>query len=358
MQRDVASPATSLEHVRSVPIDEALLEPPSQESADEARDVTAGEMAEAVAEAMARTPANAVVEEPAAPETDGVDRTAVVPDISVTEHFAALLGTAPVDGRFSECRIDAAHDLESSDAETLDQNEPVAVEAATAVDPIEEFLPSLRVDRFVWPEESLRMNRQAADQLGLLSNILSRQQAEGRKVVGFGSHAAGQGCTTILLSVARRLRSDDTKVIVVDADFGNPCLSERLGIACRIGWNDVVGGGEPLEEVVIVSAHDGLALVPLRQAASGQGEDSDGPPDLGTVTRGLREHYDLVLVDLGVLNPGTLFGDGDRRPIKEALDGVVVVRDVRSMTESGLDVASQLLREAGLLELGVTENFV
>ena len=358
-RQGLASPSTSPEQVRSVPIDDALLESASEESTDKSGDVTADEMAEAVAEAMARTPANAVVEEPGPLETDQIDKGPVVPEVSCNDNFAALLGTARVERPFSECRIDTAHNSVPPNAAIVSkESQAVAPENRRADDRSGEFLPLLRVERFVWPEESLRMNRQAADQLGLITDSLSLQLSRERKVVGIGAHAGGQGCTTILLSAARRLGGYGFDLIVVDADFGNPCLGERLGIACRIGWDEVLAVGEPLEEAVIVSQRDRLALLPLKKGRSGENDASDGPPDLGAVTRRLREHYDLVLVDLGELNARTVAGNGRCRPIKEAVDGVLLVRDVRNRMQSGFDEASQLLREAGLVELGVTENFV
>ena len=341
---------------------DALLESGSEDLTDETGNVTAGEMAEAVAdamaEAMARTPAAAIVEEPSPLETNRVDEDPGVPEVSGADGFAAFLGTARVDGPFSRCRIDSGHDLTPCNAAALsEESQSAAVsEGALANDRSAGFQPLLRVERFVWPEECLRMSQQAADQLSLLTDSLTLQQERGREVVGFGGHGTGQGCTTILLSVARRLEEESgLKAIIVDGDFGNPCLSERLGIACRTGWDDVLAAGEPLEEAAIVSERDGLGLLPLGKGASGE---NGGPPDLGAVTRILREHYDLVLVDLGELNAERLTGAGRCRPIQECVDGVVVVRDVRSRMQSDRDETSRLLCEAGLVEMGVAENFV
>ena len=358
-QQDVVSPSTSSEPVRGVPLDDALFDPVCKESADGHKDVTAGEMAEAVAQALAGPPANVVAEGPQAREADQAEEESVVPEVPGTDSLVALLGKAPADGPFFERRVDAAHDVASPDAPAESEDgQPVTAEAVLESDRIGEFLPSLRVEYFLWPEECLRMSRQAPDQLNLLTDSLSRQPARGRKVVGLGGHAAGEGCTTILLSAARSLAGSGMKIIIVDADFGNPCLDERLGIACRIGWDDVLAAGEPLEEAIIESDRDRLALLPLRRPSSDENDGYHRRGDLGTVLRRLREHYDLVLVDLGELDADTLTGDGLGRPMKECVDAVVVVHDVRKREQSELDEVTRLLHQAELVELGVIENFV
>ena len=365
-QQDVVSTSMSSEPVRSVPLDEALLDPVSRESTDVRGNVAADEMAEAVAEALARPPANVVAEEF---QTLGANRTeeeSVVPEVSGADSLVAWMGTAPADGPSFEYRVDAAHDVVSRDAPVESEDgqlesedgQPATAEAVWESDRIGEFLPLLRVEYFLWPEECLRMSRQAPDQLNLLTDSLSRQPAWGRKVVGLGGYAAGEGCTTILLSAARSLAGSGMKAVIVDADFSNPCLSERLGIACGIGWDDVLAAGQPLEEAIIESQRDRLALLPLRRPSSDGNDASDRRPDLGAVLRRLRQHYDLVLVDLGKLDADTLTGDGLGGPIKECVDAAVVVHDIRNEVQSELDEVKRLLHQAELVELGVIENFV
>ena len=352
------SPSTSSEPVLSVPLDDALLDPVSKKSTDGCRDVNADEMAQAVAEAMAPS-ANVAAEEPRTLEADQAEEESVVAEVPGTDSLVALLGSAPTDRPQFDHRVDAAHGVAPPDvpAESED-GQPVMTEAVSQSDRNGEFSPLLRVENFIWPEECLRMSRQAPDELNLLTSSLSRQSARGRKVVGLGGYAAGAGATTILLSAARTSACSSIKTVIVDADFGNPCLDERLGIACRIGWDDVLAAGEPLEEAAIESQRDRLTLLPLRRAPSGENDGSGRRGDLGAVLRRLREHYDLVLVDLGKLDADTLAGDGLGRPMKECIDAVVVVRDVRNGAESELDQVKRLLHQAELVDLGVIENFV
>ena len=358
-QHDEVSSSISSEPVRRVPLEDALLKPVPKESTDGHRDVTASEMAEAVAAALAGPPAKVLSEEPRTLEADQAEAVSVVPEVPDTESLVALLGTAPADGQFLKRRVDTAHGVASPDAVAESEDgQPVPAKVVLESDGSREFLPLLRVEHFLWPEECLRMIRQAPDQLNLLTDSLWRQPDEGRKVVGLGGRAAGEGCTTILLAAAKSLAASGMKAILVDADFDNPCLDERLGIACRIGWGDVLDAGEPLEEAAIESARDHVTLLPLRRPSSDENHGSERRGDLGTVLRSLREHYDLVLVDLGKLDAETLGGAAFGRPIKECIDAVGVVHDVRNGVRSELDEVKRLLHEAELVELGVIENFV
>jgi len=358
-QQDVVLPSMSSEPVRSVPFDDALLDPVSKESTDGHGDVAAGEMVEAVAEAMAIPPASVVAERSQSLEADQAEEETTAAETPGTNSVVSLLGAEPADGPLFQRRVDAAHGVASPDVRAEHEDgQPVTAEAVPESDRIGEFLPLLRVEYFLWPEECLRMSRQAPGQLNLLTESLSRQPARGRRVVGLGGHAVGEGCTTILLSAARSLAGSGMKAIIVDADFGNPCLDERLGIACRIGWDDVLAAGEPLEEAAIESDRDRLALLPLRRPSSDVNDGFDCRGNLATVLRRLRQHYDLVLVDLGKLDADTFAADGLGRPIKECIDVVIVVRDVRNGVQPELDEVRRLLHEAELAELGIIDNFV
>ena len=349
---DVVSPLPSSGHARSVPLDDALLDPAFEESTDGGGDVAAGEMADSVAKALAGPSANRVSEEPQAFEADQAEEES-------TDSLGALLGTSPTDGPSCERRIDAAHGVTPPDiaAQSTDSR-PIMAEVVSESDRDGEFLPLLRVEHFLWPEACLGMSQQAPEQLNLLTDSLVRQSAQGRTVVGFGVYGAGEGCTTILLSAARSLASSGMKTIMVDADFDNPCLDERLGIACQIGWGDVLDAGEPLEEAAVESDRDRLALLPLGRQSSDGNDGSDRRGHLASVLRQLREHYDLVLVDLGKLDADAFSGDRLGRSLGECIDAVVVVRDVRNGARSELDEVKRLLQKAELVELGVVENFV
>ena len=86
---------------------------------------------------------------------------------------------------------------------------------------------------------------------------------------------------------------------------------------------------------------------------------SQRPPDSGNpkVLDVLREHYDLVLVDLGEFDGGVEDNESSLAVIGW-LDEVVLVRNLRNAQENKLRETRRRVLAAGLLEAGIVENFV
>ena len=222
----------------------------------------------------------------------------------------------------------------------------------------EAFCPLLQTDRFDWPEVCRTLDDGAEGQIGRLADALEAGLGQGRKVVGLGGLRRGEGCTTLLLCAARQLARRGWNVLIVDADTDDPRLASRLGLAPEAGWQDVAAGRVPLDEAVIESVEDRLALLPCcghvaeRRAAGG-----DQPAVIAELQT-LRRSYDLVLVDLG---PPGAAADGEDLPaeaVAGAIDAVVLVHDVRSTSPEELARLQERLAAAGIAQAGVAENFV
>lgn len=219
------------------------------------------------------------------------------------------------------------------------------------------FQPSFQVDSFAWPSGCTRLGMLAPDQVDRLADALTRGLDRGQQVVAISGCGRGDGCTTLLLCVARRLAERGLRIAMVDADVDNPLLARRLGLLPEAGWEELLAGRLPLEEVMIESIQDQLALLPLCGSLPGENCPSEDVSRLAQNLNVLREHYDLVLVDWG------RFDDAHRgdRPVAEAVlqwvDAVVLVHNVRSTEQSDLDRTRQRLGAAGLVEAGIAENF-
>jgi hypothetical protein len=120
----------------------------------------------------------------------------------------------------------------------------------------------------------------------------------------------------------------------------------------------VLAGRLSLADAVIESVEDRLSLLPIRGSHS-QGNTaglSNGDPvaDFDLLCR----NYDLVLVDLGrfVVSgemAGRLLGSAGRW-----IHAAIAICDVRDSSPSELNGLCNRLREAGIDEAGVVENFV
>jgi Mrp family chromosome partitioning ATPase len=222
-------------------------------------------------------------------------------------------------------------------------------DAAAVILPLGEvFRPAFQVEQFAWSAGATRLGRAAGIQLDRLADGLAGGLAEGRRVAALAGCRRGEGCTTLLLCAARRLAERGLKVIMVDADFDTPALARRLGLLPETGWEDVLAGRLPVGEAVIESHADGLAVLPLR----GPLVADAGALPAGKTFATLRKHYDLVLVDLGQLDPlaQSVAGQG--------IDAVVLVRNVRLTPTEEVAGIGDRLAASGVWETGVAENFV
>jgi Mrp family chromosome partitioning ATPase len=223
--------------------------------------------------------------------------------------------------------------------------------------PVDRFRPAYQVDQFAWSPTAGKLSLSAGLQLDRLADGLAAGLSEGRKVIGLGACSQGEGCTTLLLCAARRLAQHGLNVLMVDADVDHPCLARRLGLMPETGWEDVLAGRVPPAEAVIESIQDRLSILPLRGLSAEQDTPARLTVSPATSLAVLREHYELILVDLGELNNAMPAG----QPLEAAahwLDAVVLVHNVRTTPQAELMQTRDRLQMAGIAEAGIAENFV
>ena len=140
--------------------------------------------------------------------------------------------------------------------------------------------------------------------------------------------------------------------MLVDANWSNPQLAQSLGLLPQIGWEETLCGGLPLEEVVIESLADGLAVLPVCE------------PSASTIARGqiaasldiLAREFDVVLVDLGPL--AQVEDEAPSRSVAARMDAVILVQNVRVTTPNQLADVRQHMAASNLRYAGTIQNFV
>lgn len=213
------------------------------------------------------------------------------------------------------------------------------------------FRPLLQVDRVAPSSVGRRLRQRAAAELDRLADSLLAIAHEGRQVIGFASDGPGQGTTTLLGVVALRLAERRVSVALVDASMADPQLATELGLLPEYGWEEALARSVPCEELVIESASQPMALVPLCTRFDAAGLPDDFTP-LREVFATLREHYDLVLVDLGA--PDAALASR----ILKTFDTVLLVHDVRSTPAERVYDRHRTLSRAGVNIAGIVESFV
>ncbi len=229
------------------------------------------------------------------------------------------------------------------------------------------FSPQLQVDRYFWPAGVVRLCQVAQGPLDAVIDSVALEAAQGKNVVGVGHCRSGDGATTLLLCLARRLAEHGVKVALVDADLRSPRLARRLGVLAEQGWDDVWAGRISLAEAVVESLHDRLALLPLADGGAAhplkenksqapRGEvGSAAVPSPASAVAELRKHYDVVLVDLGFCSQAAaMLAPGGGHPW---VDRTIIVRNQRRPRPAEFAAAVRRLQSLGI-DTAVVDNFV
>ena len=220
------------------------------------------------------------------------------------------------------------------------------------------FQPMLQVDRFIWPGVCCRLGEAAADELDRLADRLADMAARGARVVAIGGCRRGEGATTLLLCAGRRLAERGLRVVMADANLADPQLACRLGLLPQAGWEDVLAGRLPLEEAVIESVGDRLAVLPVGRSSADSGATPEDENRLAESIRTLSADYDLVLLDPGPLEELGTVGASLARGIGNRLDGIALVHHGGVTPREALDEVRRRLAATEIAQVGVVENFV
>lgn len=220
------------------------------------------------------------------------------------------------------------------------------------------FRPTFQVDRFHWPAICCRLGEVAAAELDRMADRLSDVIARGKRVVAVGGCRRGEGATTLLLCLGRRLAQRGVNVLMADANLADPQVACRLGLLPQSGWEDVLAGRLPLEDVVIESAADRLAVLPVRGTPPGASLASENKTRLVRSLKTLAGHYDLVLLDPGPLEDLGAAGTSLACGIGSRLDAIALVHNAHLTPPEDLADIGRALAASQVVPVGVIENFV
>ncbi|MCS7305751.1 MAG: hypothetical protein NZ602_11680 [Thermoguttaceae bacterium] len=268
------------------------------------------------------------------------------------------LRTAPEGGR-PPASYGKAADTEPTPTAHQCQAEGDSV-PATLVPGAPVFSPYWYVKGFHWPKVCLALEAKAPAALDRMAEAILVASKEHGKIIGFASVQAGQGATTLLLCAARRLAARNCGVLLVEANLRHPDLADRLNVAPQVGWSDLGQRCRALQEVLIESHTDKVTLLPWAGSVQAGAEQRSS---FGTAItdglKGLRSQYDVILVDLGGLEGlGEKPSERPRSPLC-LVEGVVVVRNVRtSGGQLELGALRQRLEEMGVPVVGIVDNCV
>ncbi len=346
------------------------------EVVDSAEDTSGLSAADLPVPAFARTkPSQAGSDnDTAAPTLDGLDFSAVVRrlDPEPPAESDAQLGSQAVPPPHHETIRDGRSVSTAAPAETvaakdalLDGDAKAPTDTATAATGVAHgdstdgpFRPMLQVDHFLWPTVCQRLGASVAAELDQLTEELNAAVNAGQKVLALSGCRPGEGVTTLLLCAGQRLARQGCRVILVDAHWQDPKLAGQLGLAPECGWEDVLTGQVPLEDVVIETLEDHLAVLPVRRPFTDADEHLAHLEGMARSLETLRESYDLVLVDLGSPQDAKQLDRWPSAAMAGLIDAVVLVHNVRATPQNRLVELHRAVAANNVAQVGIIQNFV
>lgn len=218
-----------------------------------------------------------------------------------------------------------------------------------------DFRPQWEVDTFQLPFVCQRLIHDSSEGLGELFRSILVRAWRGRNLLAVTAFGSGEGVSTLTLCLAGMAVGFNARVAIVDGHFAHPMLAANLGVAAERGWNSL-GSEQSISECAIGALNVPIVLIPFQpnSADAIESVEAIGPRVPGFL-KSLCEAFDLVLLDAGPIFRAarTWFQPG----LASVIHGAVVVRDVRHTKAAQLDDACWRLREAGLQEISVVENY-
>ncbi len=210
------------------------------------------------------------------------------------------------------------------------------------------------VDQFYWPASVASLLETQKDAFTDIGLHLQHIQSKGLRVLSVTSGERGVGRSTVALCLAKTVAMAGLRVAVIDGDYECPSMVDQLNLAVDYGWQQCLTENIPLDEVVIQSIEDNVAVVPLTDsipASTVQNQEVR----INKLIKRLSQAYDFVIIDGNRLthkNP-RLLGTGP----ESILDAAIVVVDAELSLRQRVDVAIDLLRHQGIDSIGIAENF-
>lgn len=214
------------------------------------------------------------------------------------------------------------------------------------------FHPSWEVDRFRWPAVCDELMQDWTASLTSIVRSLVKEAWRGGNVVAVTQFARYEGASTLALCLARIAASFHIRVALVDGNSVNPDLGSSLGLGYEAGW-EAIGEHVALEDTAIGSLEDRLVVLPLGPSVA-----TAQPPSTSlrhSVLARLASDFELVVVDTGPVFVAA--HQWFAPPCAGTIGNALIVRDVRKTETAQLEDVCCRLRESGITNMSVVENF-
>lgn len=227
-----------------------------------------------------------------------------------------------------------------------------------------EPLAPLELDRTAWKvaressfpipkivQQVLNDTREHWRQLALA--LKARCDAKELRTLLITGSLRGEGYTTVSLALAIAMSElAPARVLLIDGDFSSPTLGSAIEWKHDRCLANALQNECPAERAIVAYDSPAIHVLALRQKLDNAVQPSI-PSRMQTKLNGLRNHYDLIIID-----GGAIFSGHSSAAIAQGIDAALLVRRPEKSSEHLLHHADTLLLSKGVGSLGVIENCV
>jgi capsular exopolysaccharide synthesis family protein len=172
------------------------------------------------------------------------------------------------------------------------------------------------------------------------------------QVLTVSSSLPGEGKTSTAVNIAVVTAETGQRVLIIDCDMRRPRVAEYTGLVGAVGLTDVLAGRAELKHVVQPWGEHGLDVLVCGFLPPNPSEllSSRAMADL---VAGLREHYDLIVLDTPPLVPVT-----DAAVTASFADGLLLVVRHRKTSRANVKSALRSLEAVNARVLGTVLTMV
>ena len=218
---------------------------------------------------------------------------------------------------------------------------------------------SISVDLAAWDVEAFRWSQVTDDILAHASPVMDQLTHYSLDIltgtenrIAVAGLKRGQGTSTISAAVSRWAVANGKRVLLVDADLGNPQLSRSVGLSPNVSWLNLIREDLIPSEAIIRSKASGVCIMPLAAVVTPQTWPGPIYDRLGALLEQVRHGFDLIVMDVGPV--GQLSNELSNHALM--LDALMIV-DENPSSGDFLSAKSQLLK-SGVRKFIAAQNSV
>ncbi|WP_127127362.1 exopolysaccharide transport family protein [Pseudoflavitalea rhizosphaerae] len=132
----------------------------------------------------------------------------------------------------------------------------------------------------------------------LRTNVAYLNKSGSKKLFLVTSTVSGEGKSFISLNLAKALAMVNKKVVLLEFDLRNPCLSDVLGYREKPGVAELLAGNATVEQVdFLLPDHASLHFIPAGNDAEGNAAEMLMSDHLPNLFAHLRMQFDYIIID-------------------------------------------------------------